>query len=272
MHLLNQRLRRHRRFPLVVELEPLFACNLGCAGCGKIQFPGEVLRERMPVATAVAAVVECGAPVVSVAGGEPLLHAGIGEIVSELVARRRFVYLCTNGLLMSNKLELFRPSAHFSWAVHLDGLRERHDASVGRVGVFDTAVDAIKQAKAVGFRVTTNSTFYSNDSPQTVRDLLDFLNDELRVDAMMISPAYQYQSAPDQDHFLQGDQTRALFREVFAGGRRDHWRLNHSPLFLDFLEGSVDYQCSPWGVPSYSLLGWQRDQSVSSISSRYVAQ
>jgi hopanoid biosynthesis associated radical SAM protein HpnH len=257
-HLLGQRLRRRMRFPLVMQLEPLFACNLACAGCGKVQFPPEVMRGRMPVATAVAAVMECGARIVSVAGGEPLIHPDIVQIIDELVARKRFVYLCTNGLLMASRLTDFRPSAYFSWTVHLDGLRERHDASVGREGVFDSAVDAIKQAKAAGFRVTTNSTFYSNDSADTVRELLDFLNDELHVDAMMISPGYQYETAPDQEHFLHREQTRALFREVFAGGRRDHWRLNHSPLFLDFLEGKVDYRCSPWGVPSYSILGWQR--------------
>jgi hopanoid biosynthesis associated radical SAM protein HpnH len=257
-HLLVERLRRHPRFPLVLELEPLFACNLACAGCGKVQFPREILSRRMSVDAAVAAVVECGAPVVSVAGGEPLLHAEIGRIVDELVARKRFVYLCTNGLLMSSRLQGFRPSPYFSWTVHLDGLRERHDAAAGRDGVFDTAVEAIRRAKAAGFRVTTNSTLYSNDSPETVRELLDFLNDELRVDAMMVSPAYQYESAPDQEHFLHREQTRALFREAFSGGRRERWRLNHSPLFLDFLEGKVDYRCSPWGVPSYSPLGWQR--------------
>jgi hopanoid biosynthesis associated radical SAM protein HpnH len=257
-HLLVQRLRRRPRFPLVVELEPLFACNLACAGCGKVQFPREVLSRRMSVETAVSAVLECRAPVVSVAGGEPLLHADIGQIVDQLVVRKRFVYLCTNGLLMGSKLHDFRRSPYFSWTVHLDGLRERHDAAAGRDGVFDTAVEAIKRAKAAGFRVTTNSTFYSNDSPETVRELLDFLNDELRVDAMMVSPAYQYESAPDQEHFLHREQTRELFRQAFAGGRRGRWRLNHSPLFLDFLEGKVEYACSPWGVPSYSLLGWQR--------------
>jgi hopanoid biosynthesis associated radical SAM protein HpnH len=256
--LITQRLRGNARFPLVLQLEPLFACNLACAGCGKVQFPAEVLRRRMPVEQAMSAVVECGAPVVSVAGGEPLLHPQIGEIVAGLVARKRFVYLCTNGLLMERKLHLFKPSPYFAWSVHLDGLRERHDRSVGREGVFDTAVAGMRLAQRAGFRVTTNSTFFSNDSPQDVRALLDFLNDELRVDAMMVSPGYHYESAPDQDHFLYRDQTRALFREAFAGGRRRHWRLNHSPLFLDFLEGRQEYRCSPWAVPSYSVLGWQR--------------
>jgi hopanoid biosynthesis associated radical SAM protein HpnH len=257
-YLARQRLARRERFPLIVELEPLFACNLACAGCGKIQHPTEVLRQRVSVEDAVAAIEECGAPMVSIAGGEPLLHPDIGRMVDELTRRKRFVYLCTNGVLMRRKLDRFRPSAYFSWAVHIDGLRERHDASVCRDGVFDEAVAAIREAKARGFRVTTNTTFFSTDSPKTVRDVLDFLNDELEVDAMMISPAYAYEKAPDQDHFLGVRQTRELFRQAFAGGRRRRWRLNHTPLFLDFLEGKVDFGCTAWGIPSYSVFGWQR--------------
>jgi hopanoid biosynthesis associated radical SAM protein HpnH len=257
-YLARQRLARRERFPLIVELEPLFACNLACAGCGKIQHPTEVLRQRVSVEDAVAAIEECGAPMVSIAGGEPLLHPDIGRMVDELTRRKRFVYLCTNGVLMRRKLDRFRPSAYFSWAVHIDGLRERHDASVCRDGVFDEAVAAIREAKARGFRVTTNTTFFSTDSPKTVRDVLDFLNDELEVDAMMISPAYAYEKAPDQDHFLGVRQTRELFRQAFAGGRRKRWRLNHTPLFLDFLEGKVDFGCTAWGIPSYSVFGWQR--------------
>ncbi len=257
-YLARQKLLRRKRFPLIVELEPLFQCNLACEGCGKIQHPIHELRRRMPVEQAVAAVEECGAPMVSIAGGEPLIHPEIDEIVRQLVARKRYVYLCTNALLMEKKLDLFEPGPYFSWAVHIDGLRERHDASVAREGVFDKAVAAIKAAKARGFRVTTNTTFFTHDSPKTVRAVLDFLNDELQVDDMMISPAYAYEKAPDQEHFLGVRQTRELFREAFADGRRKRWRLNHSPLFLDFLEGKVDYECTPWGIPSYSLFGWQR--------------
>jgi hopanoid biosynthesis associated radical SAM protein HpnH len=257
-YLLSQKLRGREKFPLLVELEPLFQCNLACAGCGKIQHPEHVLRRRMPVEQAVAAVEECGAPMVSIAGGEPLIHPEIDEIVRQLVARKKFVYLCTNALLMERKLHKFKPSPYFAWAVHIDGLRERHDQSVCREGVFDKAVAAIKAAKAAGFRVTTNTTFFTHDSPQTVRSVLDFLNDELKVDQMMISPAYAYEKAPDQEHFLGVRQTRALFRAAFADGRRKRWRLNHSPLFLDFLEGKVDFDCTPWGIPSYSLFGWQR--------------
>jgi hopanoid biosynthesis associated radical SAM protein HpnH len=257
-YLATQKLRRRERFPLIVELEPLFQCNLACAGCGKIQHPEHVLKRRMPVEQAVAAIEECGAPMVSIAGGEPLIHPEIHEIVGELVARKKYVYLCTNALLMEKRMERFEPSEFFAWAVHIDGLREQHDRSVDREGVFDKAVSAIQEAKRRGFRVTTNTTFFTHDSPESVRRVLDFLNDELEVDMMMISPAYAYEKAPDQDHFLGVRQTHELFKAAFADGRRRKWRLNHSPLFLDFLEGKVDFGCTAWGIPSYSLFGWQR--------------
>ncbi len=257
-YLMNQKLHRRDKFPLLVELEPLFQCNLACAGCGKIQHPEATLKRRMPVEQAIGAIEECGAPMVSIAGGEPLIHPEIDEIVRQLIARKKYVYLCTNALLLERKLDKFTPSPYFAWAVHLDGLRERHDDSVCREGVFDKAVAAVRAAQAKGFRVTTNTTFFTNDSPNTVRQVLDFLNDELKVDQMMISPAFAYEKAPDQDHFLGVHQTRELFKAAFADGRRRRWRLNHSPLFLDFLEGKIDLQCTAWGIPSYSLFGWQR--------------
>jgi hopanoid biosynthesis associated radical SAM protein HpnH len=257
-YLMKQKLRGREKFPLVMELEPLFACNLKCAGCGKIQQPHTVLKQRMPVEQAVGAVEECGAPIVSLAGGEPLMHPQIDEIVRQLLARKRIVLLCTNALLMPKHLHRFTPHRNFSWMVHIDGLRERHDESVCKNGVFDEAVAAIKQARAAGFRVMTNTTFFTTDSPQDVIDVLDYLNDDLGVDNMQISPGYAYERAPDQEHFLGVEQTRQLFRKAFDDGRRKRWRLNHSPLFLDFLEGKRDFECTPWGIPSYSLLGWQR--------------
>ena len=257
-YIMRQKLARRERFPLLVELEPLYQCNLECAGCGKIQQPDELLRRRMPVDEAIGAIEESGAPMVSIAGGEPLIHPDIHVMAAELIKRRKYVFLCTNALLMEKKMDLFKPSRYFAWAVHIDGLRERHDASVCRDGVFDKAVAAVHEAKRRGFRVTTNTTFFTHDSPDTVRRVLDFLNDELEVDAMMISPAYAYEKAPDQEHFLGVEQTRSLFREAFADGRRRRWRLNHSPLFLDFLEGKADFDCTAWAIPSYSLLGWQR--------------
>src|SRR5579864_4901810 len=211
-YIAQQRLKRREKFPLVVEIEPLYQCNLACAGCGKIQHPLDILARRLSVQQCIDAVEECGAPIVSIAGGEPLVHREIDQIAAALVERKKFVYLCTNALLLEKKLDKFTPSPYFSWAVHIDGLRERHDQSVAREGVFDKAVAAIKAAKAAGFRVTTNTTFFTQDSPETVRSVLDFLNDELEVDQMMISPAYAYEKAPDQEHFLGVAQTRKLFK------------------------------------------------------------
>ncbi|HEX3825617.1 MAG TPA: adenosyl-hopene transferase HpnH [Mycobacteriales bacterium] len=257
-YLAKQKIAGREKFPLVMELEPLFACNLKCAGCGKIQQPHTLLKQRMPVEQAIAAAEECGAPIVSIAGGEPLMHPQIDEIVRGLLDKGRIVLLCTNAVLLPKHLHRFTPHRNFSWMIHLDGLQERHDESVCKDGVFDQAVEAIKLAKAAGFVVMTNTTFFSTDSPANVIDVLDYLNDELGVDNMQISPGYAYTKAPDQEHFLGVEQTRALFSEAFADGRRKKWRLNHSPLFLDFIEGKRDFECTPWGIPSYSLLGWQK--------------
>jgi hopanoid biosynthesis associated radical SAM protein HpnH len=257
-YLAKQKLLRRDKFPLLVELEPLFQCNLACSFCGKIQHPDHVLKRRMPVEQAIGAIEESGAPMVSIAGGEPLIHPEIDVIVAELVKRKKFVFLCTNAILLKKKLDDFEPSPYFTWVVHLDGLRERHDRFVERDGIFDKAVDAIREAKARGFRVGTNTTFLSTDTPETVREVLDYLNDDLGVDTIQISPAYAYEKAPDQEHFPGVAQTRKLFSAAFADGARKRWRLNHSPLFLDFLEGKADFQCTPWGIPSYSIFGWQR--------------
>ncbi|MDQ4119624.1 MAG: adenosyl-hopene transferase HpnH [Actinomycetota bacterium] len=257
-YLLKQKIRGVERFPLLVELEPLFACNLKCAGCGKIQQPAHLLKRRMPVQQAVDAIVESGAPMVSIAGGEPLMHPEIDEIVRRLLALDKIVFLCTNAVLLPKHLHRFTPHRNFAWMVHIDGLRERHDASVCRDGVFDQAVAAIRQAQAAGFRVNTNTTFFDTDTPQDVIDVLDYLNDELGVDNMQISPGFAYEKAPDQEHWLGVEQTRELFRKAFGGGRRRRWRLNHSPMFLDFLEGRIDLSCTAWAIPSYSLLGWQK--------------
>jgi len=257
-YLFKQKLKGVKKFPLIVELEPLFACNLACPGCGKIQHPASVLKQRMPVEQAVGAIEEAGAPMVSIAGGEPLMHPQIDEIVRQLIKRKKYVYLCTNALLLPKHIHKFEPSPYFAWVVHIDGLEKRHDEAVDKEGGFRGAVEAIKLAKSKGFKVNTNSTFFNNDSPQSVIDVLDYLNDDLQVDQMMISPAYAYEKAPDQDHFLGVTQTRELFKKAFDNGNRKRWRLNHSPLFLDFLEGKQDFQCTAWGIPSYSLFGWQR--------------
>ncbi|QBD77415.1 adenosyl-hopene transferase HpnH [Ktedonosporobacter rubrisoli] len=257
-YLMRQRLTGRKKFPLVLQLEPLYQCNLACSGCGKIQHPSSILARRLSVQQCIDAVEECGAPIVSIAGGEPLIHREIDKIVAALIEHKRFVYLCTNAILMGKKLDQFKPSPYFSWSVHIDGLRERHDQSVAREGVFDKAIEAIKEAQRRGFRVTTNTTFFSQDSVGSIRDVLDFLNNDVQVDAMQISPGYAYEKAPDQEHFLGIERTRQIFRQAFSDGRRQRWRLNHSPLFLDFLEGKVDFACTAWGIPCYSVLGWQR--------------
>ncbi len=257
-YLFKQKLLRREKFPLLVELEPLFACNLKCAGCGKIQQHYTVLKQRMPVEQAVGAIEESGAPMVSIAGGEPLMHPQIDEIVRRLLKRGKIVFLCTNAVLMPKHIHKFKPHRNFAWVVHIDGLRERHDASVSKDGVFDQAVAAIRQAKAAGFRVGTNTTVYNTDTPQDVIDTLNYLNDDLGVDHIEISPGYAYEKAPNQERWLGVRETNELFDKVFASGRRKKWRLNHSPVFLDFLAGKRDLACTPWGIPSYSLLGWQR--------------
>jgi hopanoid biosynthesis associated radical SAM protein HpnH len=258
-YLVTQRLMGRKRFPLVLMLEPLFRCNLACVGCGKIQHPNEILRQNLTPEQCFKAVEECGAPVVSIPGGEPLLHPQIDEIVRGLVDRRKFVYLCTNAILLEKNLHKFTPSPYLSFSVHLDGPREMHDHSVDRKGVFDIAVQAIKAAKAKGFRVTTNTTIFQGADPKAIQEFFDF-TDTLKLDGMMISPGYSYEWAPDQNNFLQREQTKALFREILAPYKsgRKRWNFNHNPLFLDFLMGEKDYDCTPWGSPSYSVLGWQK--------------
>jgi hopanoid biosynthesis associated radical SAM protein HpnH len=258
-YLLTQRLMGRKQFPLVLMLEPLFRCNLACSGCGKIQHPPEILKQHLSPEQCFAAVEECGAPIVSIPGGEPLMHPQIEQIVQGLIDRRRYVYLCTNGLLLEKSLHKFTPSPYFTFMVHLDGLRQHHDQCVDREGVFDKAVSAIKAAKAKGFRINTNTTVFKGVDPEEMQRFFDFLT-ELGVDGMTISPGYSYEWAPDQNHFLQREQTRALFRQILAPHKagQKHWNFNHNPLFLDFLIGEKDYECTPWGSPSYSVLGWQK--------------
>jgi hopanoid biosynthesis associated radical SAM protein HpnH len=258
-YILKQKIRRNRRYPLVLMLEPLFKCNLACAGCGKIQYPEEILKRSLTPEQCFAAAEECGAPVVSVAGGEPLVHPAIGEIVQGLVRRRKFVYLCTNALLLKRKLDLFEPTDYLTLSIHLDGIQKRHDACVQREGVYEAAVASIREAKARGFRVTTNTTVFEGHAPEDLHRFFDDMT-ELGVDGLMISPGYSYEKAPVQDKFLKRERTKELFREIFAPLRngRKKWTFNHSPFYLDFLEGKLDYQCTPWGNPNYNIFGWQR--------------
>jgi hopanoid biosynthesis associated radical SAM protein HpnH len=258
-YIVTQRLMGRKRYPLTLMLEPLFRCNLACSGCGKIQHPNEILRKNLSPEECFAAVEECGAPVVAIPGGEPLLHPQIGEIAAGLVERRKYVYLCTNGILLEKNLDKFQPSEYFSFSVHLDGLQEWHDKCVDREGVFEVAIKAIKAAKARGFRVTTNTTIFDGANVQEMQEFFDFVS-SLGVDGMMISPGYAYEWAPNQEHFLKREKTKAMFREILAPYKAGNkkWNFNHNPLFIDFLTGEKDYECTPWGMPSYSVLGWQK--------------
>ncbi|MBM4001737.1 MAG: adenosyl-hopene transferase HpnH [Planctomycetes bacterium] len=253
---LGKKLRGIKRYPLVLMLEPLFRCNLACGGCGKIQFPASILRRELAPQDCFRAADECGAPIVSIPGGEPLLHSRIDEIVAGLVQRRRFVYLCTNGLKLEESLDKFQPSRFLAFSVHMDGPREEHDRAVCREGTFDIAVNAIKAARRRGFRVTTNSTLFVGVDPQRIRRLFDEMS-ELGVEGMMVSPGYRYEKAPDQEHFLARNQTRRLFRELLRNPS-PRWRFNHTPLFLEFLRGKWELECTPWGNPTYNIFGWQR--------------
>jgi hopanoid biosynthesis associated radical SAM protein HpnH len=254
----RQHLARRKRYPLVLMLEPLFRCNLECAGCGKIDYPDEILNQRLSVDECLAAVDECGAPVVSIAGGEPLLHKDIDKIVSGIVARRKFVYLCTNALLMRKRLDLFRPSPYFVWSVHLDGDQAMHDRSVCQDGVYDRAVDAIRAAKERGFRVNINCTLFNDAIPERVAQFFDRVA-MLGIDGITVSPGYAYERAPDQAHFLTRTRTKELFRDIFRRGRGGRaWSFSQSGLFLDFLAGNQEYRCTPWGNPTRNVFGWQR--------------
>ena len=260
-YVMRQHLRGVKRYPLVLMLEPLFRCNLACAGCGKIDYPDPILNQRLSVAECLEAVDECGAPVVVVAGGEPLLHREIEEIVAGIIARKKFVYLCTNALLLEKKIDLFKPNPFFAWTVHLDGDKEDHDRSVCLDGVYDKAVEALKLAKSRGFRVNINATLFDNAEPERMAAFFDTVT-ELGIDGITVSPGYAYERAPDQEHFLNRQRTKELFRNIF---RRDPkksgkpgWSFNQSSLFLDFLAGNQTYHCTPWGNPCRNYFGWQR--------------
>lgn len=256
LYILKQKLSGNKHYPLVLMLEPLFRCNLACHGCGKIDYPAPILNKRLSVEECLDAVDECGAPMVSIPGGEPLLHREIGAIVKGIIARRKYVSLCTNALLLEKKLDLFEPSPYLQFSVHLDGLREHHDKAVDLGGTFDKAVAAIKAAQARGFRVTANATIFDNHPAEEVAKYLDFCA-ELGV-GVSIAPGYAYERAPDQQHFLNRKNTKELFRRIFAHGKGKKWTLTHTPLYLDFLAGNQEFLCSPWGMPTRNVFGWQK--------------
>ena len=258
-YIISKKVSGQKRYPLAMMLEPLFQCNLACAGCGKIDHPKETLQKRMSVEDALRAVDECGAPVVSIPGGEPLIHKEMPQIVQGLIAREKFIYLCTNALLLTKHIDEYTPSPYFTWSVHLDGLKERHDQSVCMEGVFDKAVAAIKLALSRGFRVTINCTLFNNEQPEEIAEFFDFAM-SLGIEGITVSPGYSYQHAPRQDVFLGRTESKQLFRDVFRIGkqRKSKWVFNQSSMFLDFIAGNQSYQCTPWSNPTYNIFGWQR--------------
>ncbi len=255
-YVVSQKLKRVQRYPLVLMLEPIFRCNLACAGCGKIQYPDHILDRRLTPEQCWAASEECGAPIVSIPGGEPLIHPEMSDIVRGLVRRKKYVYLCTNAILLERKIDEYEPSKYLTFSIHMDGLRDEHDLAVCRDGVFDVAMRAIKSALQKGFRVTTNTTLFNDADPVRVRAFFDAMMD-LEVEGMMVSPGYSYEKAPDQQGFLTRQRTQQLFTRLLTDRKR-RWRFNQSPLFLEFLMGKREYQCTPWGNPTYNIFGWQK--------------
>ena len=257
-YILKQMALGNHRYPLVLMLEPLFRCNLACPGCGKIDYENSVLNKRLSVTECLEAVDECGAPVVSIPGGEPLIHKDIVEIVEGIIARKKFVYLCTNGLLLEKRIEKFIPSPYLTFSVHLDGLREHHDRSVDQKGTFETATRAIKKAKKLGFRVNVACTLFDQMDAEEAAKFFDFCTKELEVEGITVSPGYAYERAPDQEHFLTRRRTKQLFRDIFSKQGAKSWKFSQSSLFLDFLAGNQTYKCTPWGNPARNIFGWQR--------------
>ena len=257
-YVLKQKMLGRKRYPLVLMLEPLFRCNLACAGCGKIQYPDHILNKRLTPEQCWAAAEECGAPMVSIPGGEPLIHKEIDQIVAGLVERKKYIYLCTNALLLKRRLEegIFQPSKYLTFSVHMDGLKDEHDTAVCRDGTYDTALEGIKLAVKQGYRVTTNTTLFDGAEPEKVREFFDEMM-ALGVEGMMLSPGYSYDKAPDQKKFLGREKTTNLFRRILENPKKN-WQFNLSPLFLQFLQGKMDFECIPWGSPCYNIFGWQR--------------
>ncbi|MBI2992746.1 MAG: adenosyl-hopene transferase HpnH [Gammaproteobacteria bacterium] len=256
-YIIGRKLRGEQRYPLVLMLEPLFRCNLACAGCGKIDYPDEILDKRLSYEECMNAVEECGAPIVSIAGGEPLIHQEMPRIVRGYLRKEKFVYLCTNALLLDRRMDDYEPSRFLTFSIHLDGNSERHDASVCRDGVFDKCIDVIKKARARGFRVTINCTLFQGESPEEVAEFMDMAM-ELGVEGVTISPGYNYERAPRQDVFLRRKESKELFRNIFRLGKGRKWRFNQSSLYLDFLAGNQTYACTPWGNPTRNVFGWQK--------------
>ena len=258
-YIVGQHLRGAKRYPLVLMLEPLFRCNLACSGCGKIDYPDPILNQRLSVDQCMEAIDECGAPVVSIAGGEPLLHRDMPQIVRGFLDRKKFVILCTNALLLKKKIDDYKPHPGFTWSIHLDGDKDMHDRAVSLDGVYETAIDAIKLAKSKGFRVSINCTLFNDAEPERVANFLDTVT-ALGLDGITLSPGYAYERAADQEHFLNREKTKKLFRGILSrrGSKGKKWPFSQSTQFLNFLAGNEAYGCTPWGNPTRTVFGWQK--------------
>jgi hopanoid biosynthesis associated radical SAM protein HpnH len=259
-YIMKQRIKGVEKYPLVLMLEPLFRCNLACPGCGKIDYEDKILNKRLSAQQCLDAVDECGAPIVSIPGGEPLIHKEIKEIVDGIVARKKFVYLCTNALLMEKNLDKFTPSPYLTFSVHLDGPEEHHDKAVAQPGTFKRAVSAIREAKKRGFRVNINCTLFDQLNAEEAAEFFTYATDDLGVEGITVSPGYAYERAPDQENFLSRTKTKNLFRDIFRIGQKANkkWRFSQSSLFMDFLAGNQSYKCTPWGNPTRNIFGWQK--------------
>ena len=256
-YIIGQKLRRVERYPLVLMLEPLFRCNLACAGCGKIDYPAEILDKRLSYDECMEAIDDCGAPIVSIAGGEPLIHKEMAKIVAGYIDKKKFVYLCTNALLLKKRMADYSPSSYLTFSIHLDGNEMRHDNSVCLEGVYKKCIEVIKQARSKGFRVTINCTLFQGETSDEIAEFMDMAM-ELGVEGVTISPGYSYQHAPNQEAFLKNQESKQLFRDLFKLGKNKKWRFNQSSLYLDFLAGNQSYQCTPWGNPTRNVFGWQK--------------
>lgn len=261
-YIISKTIKGVEKYPLVLMLEPLFRCNLACPGCGKIDYEDSILNKRMSVDECLQAVDECGAPIVSIPGGEPLLHKEMDKIVAGIVARKKFVYLCTNGLLLEKKIHLFTPSKYLTFSVHLDGLEEHHDKAVNQPGTFRRAVAAIHKARDLGFRVNVNCTLFNTMKAEDAAAFFDYCMTDLKVEGITVSPGYAYERAPNKAHFLNRTRTKQLFRDIFKqraqSPGRIKWRFSQSTLFMDFLAGNQTYKCTPWGNPTRNIFGWQK--------------
>ena len=245
------------KYPLVLMLEPLLRCNLACPGCGKIDYPDAILNQCLSFDQCMDAIDECGAPAVSIAGGEPLLHRDMPKIVEGYIAKKKFVILCTNALLMKKKIDDYKPSSYFTWSIHLDGDKGMHDHAVDQAGTYEVAIEAIEMAKAKGFRVQVNCTVFDGADSTRLAGFFDEM--QKRGVEITISPGYSYERAADQEHFLTRERTKNFFRDVFRkgdGGKA--WTFTNSPLFLDFLAGNQTYECTPWSMPLRTVFGWQK--------------